>query len=303
MGHSVILPAERTPSTRGGVAGHSSWQRGSIERHLARASEPQIARVPGDAETQPPVLPQAAGPRRQPILRWLRAAALAAVAVLGLGVIVLWVVTPSGADLQARVTALAAREHATVLRPGEVPPLLAEAVVAAEDERFYQHHGIDVIGLGRAFLYDVTHHCACQGGSTITQQLVKDVYLGGSDGGVDKLADMALALKVEFPYTKQQILAGYLSVVPTGYGRYGMANAACADFHRPLAALDLGQLALIAGMPQAPSAYDPLRHPDLARARRTTVLEAMVDQGYITPQQASAADTEAVTLPPAPGGC
>ncbi len=175
--------------------------------------------------------------------------------------------------------------------------------MAAEDERFYQHHGIDVIGLGRAFLYDVTHLCACQGGSTITQQLVKDVYLSGSDGGVYKLADMALALKVEFPYTKQQILAGYLSVVPTGYGRYGMANAACADFHRPLAALDLGQLALIAGMPQAPSAYDPLLHPDLARARRTTVLKAMVDEGYITPQQASAAGTEAVTLPPAPGGC
>lgn len=254
----------------------------------------------GDPEPLPPQPPR---PRPRPILRWLRAAALAAVAVLGLGVTVLWVVTPSGADLQARVAALAARERATVLRPGEVPPLLAEAVVAAEDERFYQHHGIDVLGLERAFLFDVTHRCACQGGSTITQQLVKDVYLGGSDGGVYKLADMALALKVEFPYTKQQILAGYLSVVSTGYGRYGMANAACADFHRPLAALDLGQLALLAGIPQAPSAYDPLLHPDLARARRITVLEAMVDEGYITPQQASAAETEAVTLPPAPGGC
>ena len=224
-------------------------------------------------------------------------------AVVAIGVLALWVVTPSGSDLTSRVQGLAAAEHATILAPGEVPPLLAEAVVATEDERFYQHHGIDVIGLGRAMLYDVTHLCACQGGSTITQQLVKDVYLGGSDGGVNKLADMALAFKVELRFNKQQILADYLSVVPTGYGRYGMANAACADFHRPLAALDLGQLALLAGMPQAPSAYDPLLHPDLARARRAAVLDAMVDDGYITSQQANAAGAEAVTLPPAPGGC
>ena len=178
---------------------------------------------------------------------------LIVVALLALGVVVLWVATPSGDDLTGRVQVMAISEHATVLAPGEVPPLLAEAVVATEDERFYQHHGIDVIGLGRAFLYDVTHLCACQGGSTITQQLVKDVYLGGSDGGVNKLADMTLAFKVELRFNKQQILADYLSVVPTGFARYGMANAACADFHRPLAHLDLGQLALLAGMPQAPS--------------------------------------------------
>jgi len=228
---------------------------------------------------------------------------LIAVAALVVGVIALWLVTPSGDDLGDRVHALAASERATVLAPGEVPPPLAKAVVATEDERFYQHHGIDVIGLGRAVLYDVTHLCACQGGSTITQQLVKAVYLGGSDGGVNKLADMALAFKVELRFNKQQILADYLSVVATGFGRYGMANAACTDFHRPLAALDLGQLALLAGLPQAPSAYDPLLHPDLARARRASVLDAMVDDGYVTQQQANAAGTEAVTLPLAPGGC
>jgi penicillin-binding protein 1A len=190
-----------------------------------------------------------------------------------------------------------------VLQPGEFPPLLAEAVVATEDERFFQHHGIDVEGLARAMLYDVTNMCACQGGSTITQQLVKDVYLGGSDAGIDKLADMALALKVELRFTKQQILADYLSIIPTGYGRYGMANAACADFHRPLADLDLGQLALLAGLPQAPSAYDPRLHPGDAIARRQAVLAAMMSEGYITPSQAAAAANEAPTLPMKPGGC
>src|SRR5664280_3854825 len=126
-------------------------------------------------------------------------------------------------------------------------------------------------------LYDVGHLCACQGGSTITQQLVKYVYLDGSDSGLNKLTDMALAAKVEIHTSKQQILADYLSVIATGYGRYGMASAACADFHRPLAELDLGQLALLAGLPQAPSAYDPLRDP--------------------------AAAIEPPTLPPVPGGC
>jgi len=248
--------------------------------------------------------PRAPLPRRPG--RWkrrVRRAAAIAAAVLAAGAVLLWVVTPSGDDLGTRVAQLASVHQAAVLLPGEVPPLLAEAVVATEDERFYQHHGIDVIGLGRAMLYDVGHLCACQGGSTITQQLVKDVYLGGSDGGLNKLADIALAVKVEVRFSKQQILADYLSVILTGYGRYGMVIAACADYHRPLADLDLGQLALLAGLPQAPSAYDPLLHPDAALARRQQVLAAMVDEGYITPSQAATAATEAPTLPIMPGGC
>ncbi len=233
----------------------------------------------------------------------MRRAAAIGMGVLAAGVVLLWVVTPSVDDLETRVAQLASLHQSSVLRPGEFPPLLAEAVVATEDERFYQHHGIDVEGLGRALLYDVSHLCACQGCSTITQQLVKDVYLGGSDGGIDKLADMALALKVELRFTKQEILADYLSIVATGYGRHGMANAACADFHRSLAELDLGQLALLAGLPQAPSAYDPLLHPGEATDRRQQVLAAMMAEGYITPAQAAAAATEAPTLPMKPGGC
>ena len=236
---------------------------------------------------------------------WVRLARALAIGAgaLAVGLVVLWFGTPSVDDLGPRVARLASVHAARVLQPAEIPPLLAEALVATEDERFYQHHGIDVVGLGRAALYDVGHLCACQGGSTITQQLVKDVYLGGSDGGVNKLADMALAVKVELRTSKQQILADYLSVILTGYGRYGMANAACADFHRPLADLDLGQLALLAGLPQAPSAYDPLRDPAAAVARRQEVLASMIDEGDITPSQAAAAAAEPPTLPPVPGGC
>jgi penicillin-binding protein 1A len=152
-----------------------------------------------------------------------------------------------------------------------------------------------VVGLARAALYDVSHLCACQGGSTITQQLVKDLYLNGSDRGFSKLADMALALKVELQFSKAVILADYLSEVPTGYGLHGVAQAACAYFGRPLAALDLGEVALLAGMPQAPSAYDPRFHPHAAAVRRAEVLDAMLSEGYITAAQATAAGREPVT--------
>jgi penicillin-binding protein 2A len=106
---------------------------------------------------------------------------------LAVGFVLLWVGTPSVDDLGTRVAHLASVHGAPVLQPAEIPQLLAEAVVATEDERFYQHHGIDAVGMGRAMLYDVGHLCACQGGSTITQQLVKDIYLDGSDSGLNKL--------------------------------------------------------------------------------------------------------------------
>src|SRR5207245_11586703 len=108
----------------------------------------------------------------------------------------------------------------------DVTPILAEAGVATEAARLYSHHGIDSIGLSRALLYDVTNLCLCQGGSTITAQLAKDVYLRGSDRGYNKVKDMALALKIERVLTKRQILADYLSEITTGYGHYGVTEAA-----------------------------------------------------------------------------
>src|SRR5438309_9884238 len=109
-----------------------------------------------------------------------------------------------------------------MLGENDVPQLMADAVVAVEDEHFYSHHGIDSIGLGRALLYDVVNVCLCEGGSTITEQLAKDVYLGGSDRGYNKLASLALAVKIERLLTKRQIMADYRSESTTGLGRYGV---------------------------------------------------------------------------------
>jgi penicillin-binding protein 1A len=231
--------------------------------------------------------------------------AIAVVALfLGPPLATLWVSTPDVSDIQARVAADTHEHGVVLLQPAEVPGLLAKAVVATEDERYYSHHGIDTIGLARALLYDAINLCMCQGGSTITEQLVKDLYLNGSDRGSNKIVDMVLALKVEQRLTKAQIMADYLSEIPTGLNRYGVTSASCAYFHEPLANLDLGQYALLAGVTQAPSLYDPTVDPQAAADRRAHVLAAMVSESYITPAQASAAGREPVlAIGPAPGDC
>ena len=229
--------------------------------------------------------------------RRLAAAVAIIAAVVAPSVLTLWVSTPSTSDIQQRVLA-ATRAHGVVLLgEGDVPTLLGQAVVATEDERFYSHHGIDTIGLGRAFLYDATHSCFCQGGSTITEQLVKDIYLGGSDDGYNKIADIAMAYKVEYVIGKKTILADYLSEITTGLNRYGVTQAACDYFHKPLGNLTIGQYALLAGVTQAPSLYDPTVNPSLAAARRSSVLASMLGDKFITADQAAAANVVPVLAP------
>jgi len=208
----------------------------------------------------------------------------------------LWISTPDATDVQARVGDLTHHYGVVLLGAADVPSLLAKAVVATEDERFYTHHGVDSLGLARAATYDVSNRCLCQGGSTITEQLVKDIYLSGSDRGYDKLVDAVLALKVEGVLTKQQIMADYLSEITTGLGRRGVTAAACAYFQAPLTDLTLGQYALLAGVTQAPSLYDPTVDPEAAEQRRSEVLASMISERYITPVQALAANAEPVLV-------
>ncbi len=218
--------------------------------------------------------------------------------------ITLWISTPPADDIQQRVLEATTAHGVVLLNEEEVPPLLAQAVVATEDERFYAHHGIDTIGLGRAVLYDATHFCLCQGGSTITEQLVKDIYLNGTNEGYNKIVDVVMALKVERVIGKKRIMADYLSEITTGLNRYGVSSAACAYFHRPLDNLTLGQYALLAGVTQSPSLYDPTVDPGLAALRRSSVLAAMVADSFITPEQAATANAEPVLASgPPPASC
>src|SRR4029077_5124972 len=141
---------------------------------------------------------------------------------------------------------------------------------------------IGALCVGGACRYVRTHAWFRQGGPTITEQLVKDVYLGGSNEGYNKIVDIVMAFKVERVIGKKRIMADYLSEITTGFNRFGVTQAACEYFHKPLGDLTIGQYALLAGVTQAPSLYDPTIDPDLAAARRSSVLAAMVSHHMIT---------------------
>jgi membrane peptidoglycan carboxypeptidase len=229
---------------------------------------------------------------------------LSAILVLSAAAIglVAWFLTPSVDDVQSRVVALAARHRVPVLTPDQVPNVLALAVVATEDERFYSHHGIDVPGLIRALIDDLRYGCLCEGGSTLTEQLAKEVYLGGSDAGWNKAVDIALAFKIESVISKPVIMADWLALAPMGPTLYGAGPASCSYFGRPLASLDLSEYALLAGLPQSPVADEPHAHPQAALHRRSVVLDSMVSEHYITRAHADAARAQPL-LPPSAGLC
>lgn len=218
----------------------------------------------------------------------LTAAALAA--AVAAAVATAWIESPAAARLQTRVQARLRAEGGRPVPLAAVAPILREAVVATEDERFYRHHGIDLIGVIRALPYDLVHFSSAQGASTITEQVGKLLYLRGNDHSPwRKLEDAALAVKLEDRYTKEQILAAYLNSAYFGEGAYGVWAGSERYFGIRPRNLGLGQASLLAGLIQAPSAYDPLRHPRLARRRHVDVLRSLVRTGFLTEEEAAAA--------------
>ncbi|HEX5851542.1 MAG TPA: transglycosylase domain-containing protein, partial [Solirubrobacteraceae bacterium] len=186
----------------------------------------------------------------------------------------------------------------------EIPQSLKDATVAIEDQRFYKNNGIDLTGIFRAAVKDITHGAALQGGSTITMQLMRNVYLVGDQHTLkQKIVEAKLAIDYEKVHSKRSILTSYLNSVPYGtlggQTALGVQAAARIFFDKPASQLDLQQSALLAGLPQAPSQYNPLLDPAAARARRNEVLEKMAELHYITPARAAA--TEAMGLETHPG--
>ncbi|HYM54139.1 MAG TPA: transglycosylase domain-containing protein [Solirubrobacteraceae bacterium] len=177
----------------------------------------------------------------------------------------------------------------------EIPADLKNATVAIEDQRFYKHDGVDLTGIFRAAVKDITHGSAVQGGSTITMQLMRNVYLGGDQRTIkQKIIEAKLALDYEKHHSKRSILTSYLDSVPYGtvggQTAIGVQAAARIFFDKPASRLNLEQSALLAGLPQAPSQYNPFRDPSAATERRNEVLAKMAELHYISPAQASAAE-------------
>ncbi|GBD44753.1 Penicillin-binding protein 2D [bacterium HR40] len=205
------------------------------------------------------------------------------------------------ANRQARVTVLAADaslldERADAggphLRLGEISPWLVRAVLAVEDRRFYSHFGFDLFGTARAAVRDLLAGDYVAGGSTITQQLAKNLYLGSERTLLRKLRELLLALWLEARLSKDEILELYLNRVYFGAGAYGAEAAARTYFGKPAHDLELAEAAMLAGLLKAPSRYAPDRDPAAARARAQVVLDAMVEAGFLDPQTAAMAKAQ-----------
>jgi len=185
------------------------------------------------------------------------------------------------------------------LKPGEMPELVKQAFVAAEDRRFYEHDGVDLWGISRALFTNIKQRSVREGASTITQQLARTVFLSQDRTITRKLREAALAYKLERQLSKEQILEQYLNYVYLGSGAYGVADAAWVYYSKTPDQLTLPEAALIAGLPPAPSVYSPLVDEEVARERRSIVLERMQQAGFITASEAEQARTSPLNLKPA----
>jgi penicillin-binding protein 1A len=200
------------------------------------------------------------------------------------------------------LTTLYLDENRDVVHLSRIAPIARQAVIAIEDDGFYEHGGINVPSMIRALAANLIAGHITQGGSTITQQLVKNAVIEDTDQTfARKFREAAIALRLENRYTKDQILEMYLNDVYFGNGVYGIGTAARYYFDEPAAKLDLAQSALLAGLIQAPSDYDPVTHPDDALSRRDEVLDRMQSLGWITADEADAARATTIKLAPKAG--
>nr|WP_245928277.1 PBP1A family penicillin-binding protein [Bosea psychrotolerans] len=206
---------------------------------------------------------------------------------------------PNIAILAADGTLLANRGETggRTITIGEVPPYLPKAFVAIEDRRFYEHFGIDPVGLARAMVNNLRRSGGVQGGSTLTQQLAKNLFLTQERTAARKIQEAILALWLERTYSKNQILELYLNRVYFGSGAYGVEAAAQRYFNKSARSVTIAEAAMLAGLVQAPSRLAPNRNPDAAEKRAQLVIAAMADQGFISQSAAKTALTAPAEVP------
>jgi len=199
---------------------------------------------------------------------------------------------------EGEVIAEFARERRIVVPVERMPEYLIQAFVSAEDSNFFEHGGIDFISILRAALRNVRAGGIVQGGSTITQQVAKTLLLTPEKKFERKFKEAILAWRMENALTKRDILYLYLNQIYLGHRAYGVQAAAENYFDKNVEDLTLGECSILAGLPQAPSRYSPYRHFERAKERQKYVLKRMVDEGYITQDQADAAYAEPLTIRP-----
>ena len=225
--------------------------------------------------------------RRFRVLLRLVKILLAIVAIFAVAVGLLFVLTPSAGQATALAQAQA-REHHIAYPGPPVPAYFARALIATEDHRFNSDPGVDPFALARVVVSWITGH-KDQGGSTIDQQLAKNLYTGGHSGFTRDVEQVAIAVKLSQAYSRPQLLRMYAEIAYYGHGYYGLQAASCGYFGRPPAGLTLVQAAMLAGVVNAPTYDDPLVYPKQARARLVHVIGRMAAVGDLTQAQETAA--------------
>src|SRR5258706_5715017 len=259
--------------------------------------------------------------RRRRWVRWTLMAALVMVLVTGLGVAAsaFWVLTilpgslPSVSQLERFDASEGTKvyddndelitefhvERRIFVPLAQIPKALREAIIATEDARFYSHYGVDPMGIARAVYQNFRRGRIVEGGSTITQQLAKVLFLTPDKSLERKLKEAVLALELERRYSKDRIIEMYLNQIYFGHGAFGVEAAARTFFGKSVTELSLSESTLLAGLPKAPSTYSPFEHPEAAKRRRATVLARMVDVGSLpAPQAKKASDSSLGLIPP-----
>ena len=188
-------------------------------------------------------------------------------------------------------------ENRVIVKSDQIAPIMKQAIVAVEDRRFWEHDGVDFKAIARAFWADVRHQQFVQGGSTITQQFVKNAYVDNSRSIARKLKEAILARQLDQRWSKDRILTEYLNTIYFGNGAYGIEQAARTYFHHSAARLKLEEAALLAALPSDPAAFDPASNPREARRQRNIALGLMLQEGLITPRQHRNAIRKALPRP------
>ncbi|MGF6227388.1 penicillin-binding protein 1A [Inquilinus ginsengisoli] len=190
-------------------------------------------------------------------------------------------------------------ENRVVVPLSALPPYLVQAFISAEDQNFRRHHGVDPSGLARAMVANIKnlrHGRRLEGGSTITQQVAKNLLLTNEVSALRKVRELILAFEIEHDFSKEQILELYLNEIYLGRGAYGVGAASARYFGKPPAELSLSEAAFLAALPKAPNNYNPITRPEAARTRRDYVLDRMAQDGAITAEQAAAAKAEPLAV-------
>lgn len=256
--------------------------------------------IPTTVKAKPLIASEPSSPTKQAGVTWKKRIGLFMVTMIVLALLTPVMLAWAG-NVWINEDKLTSVLHPANVRLDEMPDYVWQSFVSIEDHRFLKHHGVDPIALVRAVWIDVQAGEYVQGGSTITMQLARNLFLTHDKTMLRKGKEMAIALQLELRYSKKELLEMYLNVIYFGHGRYGIDGASELYFGKAASgsgtqAITLGESAILAALPKAPEAYSPLKHWEKAKQRQHVVLQRMAELGIISQSEQKQAEEEIVPV-------